>query len=315
MSNFGINGIGYNPLMNGLGTYGLGSSGTFGTYADPMSMNMMGMSPYTAGGLGMMGMYNPAFMAQMTQAQQQIEQSQLQHASAMHELLQNNKVEAYKVEDRAFFEKAMEDSGVNLYIENLAKKVREGDQDGICEEIDKLKNVLYTKYEDYYKTNKTKINPAINIVNYIDMLYAKIISAKVQEQVNLRSDIYKYGKNSFEHGFAKNFFGKTYDSKYVDETISYIYGTRVNNKEGKDRLQKIGAKVESGIEYVAAPIVGGLAGAGIAGTLAGMGKVFTPNFVSKHISWNGFKNFSKFGAAIGAIGALATDILWQNSRA
>ena len=32
---FGITGIGYNPYMSGLGTYGLSSGGSFGSYGDP----------------------------------------------------------------------------------------------------------------------------------------------------------------------------------------------------------------------------------------------------------------------------------------
>ena len=312
MSTFGINGIGYNPMMNGLGLYGLGTSGTFGTYADPSTMAMMGMSPYSMGGMGMMGMYNPTFMAQMTQMQQEIEKSQLQHSSAMHEILLQNKTDAFKAEDKALFEKAMVDAGVNQGIENLARKVKEGDQDGICEEFDKLKQTLYTKYQDYFRANKGNLNPALNVSEFIELLYTKIRSAQEGQVVNLRGDIYKYGESAFEHGFWKNLHGKDYHNRYTEETINYLYGTSVDNKAGKDRMEKIGAKVESGVEYVAAPVVGALAGAGVATTIAGVGKVISPSFIS---SWNGFKNFGKIGAALGAIGLLAADIMWQNSRA
>lgn len=315
MSSFGINGIGYNPMMSGLGTYGLGSSGSFGTYADPMTMGMMGMSPYSMGGLGMMGMYNPSFMAQYNQIQQEMEKSQLNHASAMHDIMLQNKTQAFTAEDRALFEKAMVDAGVNLGIENLSRKVKEGDQDGICEEFDKLKRTLYAKYGDYFKANSHRINADVYASNFIEILYSKIRSAQEGVQVDLRGDINKYGESAFEHGFRKNFFGKDYHERYTAETMNYLFGTSVDNKAGKDRMEKVGATIESGVEYATAPVVGALAGAGVAGTAAGLGKMLTPDFISNRISWNGFKNFSKLGAAIGAIGLLAADIWWQNSRA
>ena len=184
---FGITGIGYNPYMSGLGTYGLSSGGSFGSYGDP---SMMGLT----GGMGMMGFYNPAFMGQMTQAYQNIEKSQLEHSSAMHELLKQNQVSAYKADDRALFQKSMEDASLNGLIVNLAEKIREGDADGICEEFDKLKLALYQKHNAYLRANSDRLDPKESINNIIEAMYTQIISKKVGETVSLRSDIKKYGE-------------------------------------------------------------------------------------------------------------------------
>ena len=303
----GITGIGYGPYSSPIGMYGLGGGGAFSSYGDPASMGYY--SPY-----GMMGYY-PAFMGQMNQVYQNIEKSQLQHSGDMHELLLQNQTRAFTEQDRMIFEKAMVDAGVNLGIENLSKKIKEGDQDGICEEFDKLKQTLYQKYGDYFEANSDKLNPSDSVNQFIEVLYGKIRSQQEGKIVDLRSDIKKYGESAFEHGFWKNLHGKDYHDKYTEETMSYLYGTSIDNKAGKDRMQKLGGTVESAVEYAAAPAVGALAGAGAVGTVTGLGKVFAPDCISNHITWKGFKKAGKVGAWVGAALALAGDIWWQQSRA
>lgn len=311
----GINGIGYNPYMNGLGSIGLGTSGSYGTYTDPLSSGMMGYSPYSMGGLGMMGMFNPSFMAQMTQTQQQIEQGQLQHASAMHELLLQNKTNAYKAEDKKIFDIAMVDAGLKRGIDNLAEKIKRGEQDAICEEFDKLKQTLYQKHGDFFKANSDKLNPDLYVSQFIEEMYNKLRTAKEGQVVDFRSELEKYRESAFEHGFWKNLHGKDYHDRYSAETINYLFGTKIDNKAGKDRMQKLGGIVESGVEYVAAPVIGLGVGAATGATLGGALKLFAPNCISEKISWNGFKRFGKIGAGIGAAALLLGDIMWQNSRA
>ena len=309
----GITGIGYGPYTSPLGMYGLGGGGTFSAYGDPASMGYY--SPYGMMGMsGMMGYY-PAFMGQMNQVYQNIEKSQLQHTGDMHELLLKNQTRAFTEQDRAIFEKAMVDAGVNHGIENLSKKIKEGDQDGICEEFDKLKQTLYQKYGDYFKANSDVMNPSDSVNQFIEILYGKIRSQQEGKIVDLRSDIKKYGESAFEHGFWKNLHGKDYHDKYTEETMSYLFGTSIDNKAGKDRMEKLGGTVESAVEYAAAPVVGALAGAGAVTTAAGLGKMLSPDCISKHITWNGFKKAGKVGAWVGAGLALLGDIWWQNSRA
>lgn len=323
---FGITGIGYNPYMSGLGTYGLSTGGSYSSYADP---TMMGMT----GGMGMMGMYNPAFMGQMAQVYQNIEKSQLEHSSAMHELLQQNKVDAYKADDRALFQKSMEDAGLNGLIVNLAEKIREGDADGICEEFDKLKLALYQKHNTYLRANSDRLDPKECINNIIEGMYTQIISKKVGETVSLRSDIKKYGETAFMRGFNEKFFGKQdYHNNYTEETLSYLFGTRIDNKAGKDRMDKIGGGFGRVAEAGTATLAGYGTGIGLAAVGAAMsstvreylGTDFVKDEAGNVIKEGGkkLKNCSLGNglvktAKIGkwaALTALAADVIWQITR-
>lgn len=316
MSELGISGIGLNPYMSGLGSLGLGVGSSFGSYGDPTMMGMtgmgMGMSGLTgmSGMTGMMGMYNPSFMGQMTQAYQDIEKSQLQHASAMHNLMKQSQVDAYKSDDSALFQKSMEDAGINTQIKNLAKAIRnpEGaDADGICEEYDKLKSLIYQKYSSYFRENLNRLDPADTVRGIIENMYSSIMSANQQEPVTLRSDLEKYGETAFAHGFNKNFFGKKdYHNRYSAETISYIYGTRIDNKRGKDRMEKIGG----GLGKVAEGATAAAAGYGAGLGLAAIAKIWNPFSLCKSLGLKGTHTLGKIGLAA----ALAGDIIWQMSR-
>ena len=315
---YGITGIG-----NGLGTLGLGGTSTYydpmmgmtGAYSPYNSMGMMGSmgsmgamgamgpmgamgmmgaySPYS--GMGMMGMYNPSFMGQMNKAYQQVEVDQLNHSSAMHNLMLQTKTQAFTDQDRAIFEKAMVDAGVNKCVTNLAEMVRKGNSDGICQTYDELKQTLYTKYSDYFKANANRLDPADSVANYIELLYNQIISAQRCEQVDLRSDIKKYGETSFEHGFWKSLKGRDYHDKTSEQALSYMFGTPIDNKAGHERMEKYGAAAEKVTETIIAGTAGGVVGGSL---LAMIPKV----------------KF-KWAAPLAAGLAIAGDWLWQQSRA
>lgn len=295
---YDISAIG-NPYMSPLGALGLDGTSMYSSYGTPSMMGMGGMAGMLGSQYGMlgmpsmMGMYNPAFMSQMTQVHQDIEKKQLQHATDMHTLLLKNQVEQFNAEDRTLFEKAMRDAAVNKGVKTLAAKVREGDQDGICQEFEELKQTLYTKYADYFKENAYKVNPSDSVTNWIEILYGNIVSAERGEQVDFASDIKKYGETPFEHGFWKNLHGKDYHNKYSEETLSYIYGTNVDNKSGKDRMEKLGSWTERTVE-------GGVAA--LSGLM--MGKLAKGMFCKS----------SKYGGRFGAALALAGDLWWQMSR-
>ncbi len=279
MLGYGISGI--SPYTSPLGMLGLGGYNSYSSsYYNPA---MMGM------GMGMLGgYYNPTFMANQMQ---QVEQSMLNHTSAMHEMMLNNNVRAYEAQDKALFEKAMVDGQVTTGLENLAEKIKEGDQDGICEEFDKLKHTLYTKYSDYFKSNSDNVDPRKSVVNWIETLYNQVISKQRGEIVDLRNDIKKYGETPFEHGFWKNLHGKDYPEKYTEETLSYIYDTRVNNKAGKDRMEKYGAALSKVTETT----IAGLTGCVLAKIIPGI------------------KSLPKAGW-LGAIALAVGDLMWQSSR-
>lgn len=303
---FGITGIGSNPYMNGLGSFGLGAGGTYSSIGDMSSMGMAGYGMNGMGAMmgmpGMMGMYNPSFMGQMNQAYQEIEKQNLEHAGAMHKLMLQTQTQNYQADDQYLFQKSLEDGSVNTLIVNLADKIREGDADGICEEFDKLKSTLYTKHADYLKANSNRLNPSDSVNNVIENLYAQIITAKTGQVASLRNDIKQYGETAFNHGFNKNFFGKKdYHNNYSEETLSYLFGTRIDNKSGKDRMENIGGTVGRVAE------AGTVAASGAA---AGIGASILARLCSSKVTFSG----AKWMTAIGAVGGLAADVLWQMSR-
>ena len=303
---FGITGIGSNPYMNCLGSFGLGAGGTYSSIGDMSSMGMAGYGMSGMGAMmgmpGMMGMYNPSFMGQMNKAYHEIEKQNLEHAGAMHKLMLQTQTQNYQADDQYLFQKSLEDGSVNTLIVNLADKIREGDADGICEEFDKLKSTLYTKHADYLKANSNRLNPSDSVNNVIENLYAQIITAKTGQVASLRNDIKQYGETAFNHGFNKNFFGKKdYHNNYSEETLSYLFGTRIDNKSGKDRMENIGGTVGRVAE------AGTVAASGAA---AGIGASILARLCSSKVTFSG----AKWMAAIGAVGGLAADVLWQMSR-
>lgn len=303
---FGITGIGSNPYMNGLGSFGLGAGGTYSSIGDMSSMGMAGYGMSGMGAMmgmpGIMGMYNPSFMGQMNKAYHEIEKQNLEHAGAMHKLMLQTQTQNYQADDQYLFQKSLEDGSVNTLIVNLADKIREGDADGICEEFDKLKSTLYTKHADYLKANSNRLNPSDSVNNVIENLYAQIITAKTGQVASLRNDIKQYGETAFNHGFNKNFFGKKdYHNNYSEETLSYLFGTRIDNKSGKDRMENIGGTVGRVVE------AGTVAASG---AVAGIGASILARLFSSKVTFRG----AKWMAAIGAVGGLAADVLWQMSR-
>ena len=277
-------------------------------------MSSMGMAGYGMSGMGammgmpgMMGMYNPSFMGQMNQAYHEIEKQNLEHAGAMHKLMLQTQTQNYQADDQYLFQKSLEDGSVNTLIINLADKIREGDADGICEEFDKLKSTLYTKHADYLKANSNRLNPSDSVNNVIENLYAQIITAKTGQVASLRHDIKQYGETAFNHGFNKNFFGKKdYHNNYSEETLSYLFGTRIDNKAGKDRMETFGGAVGR----VAEGATAAGAGYGIGLAAAALAKVVNPLGICKNLGFKGTHSFGK----IGLMAALAGDILWQMSR-
>ena len=245
-----------------------------------------------------------------------MEVDQLNHAGAMHNLMLQNQTQAFTDQDRAIFEKAMVDAGVNKCVTNLAEMVRKGNADGICQTYDELKQTLYTKYSDYFKANSNKLNPSDSVANFVELLYSQIISAQQGEQVDLRSDVKKYGETAFEHGFWKNFHGSDYHDKTSEQALSYMFGTPIDNKAGHERMEKYGATAEKIAEVGAAAAVGAVA----VPTVAKAGKSVLSSIVSIGSEKGGeaiskLSTFNKKWAWAGAIGLAIGDWLWQQSRA
>ena len=301
------------PMMTGMmpgmgGMYG-GMSGMYGGMSSPYGMGMA--SPYgmgMMGGLGMMGMMSPQYIQQMGQAQQallqlqqQNEVSQLNHATDMHKLIQNADVQNLSIHERTIFEKAMTDGDIKNGIRNLCDVIRTGDQDAICEEYDKLKQYIYTKYADYIESNGGKMDVQSSVNDLISLLYGQICSAQSGEICDLRTDIKNYGESPFAHGFNSCFLGNSgHNEKYTEETLSYLYGTRINDKGSKSRAQKFGRWTAKGTEFLGSAAVGAGVGAGIFAA----GKAIAGNMPGKLKAW-----VLGGAAAIGLV-----DTIWQLSR-
>ena len=305
-----------------LGNYGLGG---YGSYSDPSMMatmngfggyggygSMMGMNGISPMG-GMMGMYNPSFLGMQTEmmkqyqkASEELEKMKVDHAVDMHDKYQQATVLNYSAQDRAFFLKAMEDGYVQQGIRQLHDAIKSGDQDEICQKFDLLKAGILTKYSEYFSGVDGQKNTAENINYYIRELYAQIVRAwQGGVPADMIEDIKQYGESAFEHGFNRSFLGKKgHNEKYSEETLNYLFDTRINNEGSKKKVQKWGDWTAN---YVAEPALGAAAGsaAGI-GLLTGL-KMLAPS----HIKWGKcFKHFGRFGLLAG----LAGDVVWQMTR-
>ena len=334
-------GYGISAIGSQLGNLGLGTTGAYTSYDSYMpsmlGMNgMMGMNGSLFGGMngmGMMGMWNPTFMGQMQQMQQQIEASQLDHASNMHSGLLRNEVTASRTSNAALIEKILTTTDTHYGIDRLCAKVQEGDQDGICAEFDKLRNSILTRYKDEFAVMGTEINQVVAANRIIEELYSQIVSAKRGgAPVTLEADIREHGDGAFMNGFNST-FRTGHHKRYVDETINHCFGTEIDEKASKDRKKMYGSWVGRGASVVET----GAYGAGLAmlgtGVTLGIMKGLTPkvaeetaegtakasgNWFTKqatksqnwvhNIKWG--KTLKRAGK-IGLIVGIAGDILWQ----
>ena len=305
---YGISGIGY-PLT-GLGNYGLGATSQYASYDNYMlGLNgmggMNGMNGSIFGMNPMYGMYNPLFMGKMYA---QMEQNQLAHASNMHSNLLNNQVRATAETNRAQINTMLVDASIQRGIDNLRQKVVEGDQDGICQEFDKLKNQVYKTYGDEILARGTEESPSAAATRMIENFYGSIVSAQVGEPVNLRTDIEKYGKGAGSTGFMQG-LRKGHHRRYVDETLYHCFGTQIDNKGSKDfsrNLGRVGGGIASFVEK-------GVVGLGIGSGLYALGIGITKGLAAligqgSHIKWNNkwLGGIAAAGAVIGMVG----DVIW-----
>ena len=88
----------------------------------------------------------------------------------------------------------------------------------------------------------------------------------------------------------------------AEDVLSYVNDTRIFNKAGKERVKKLGSGTEKVVEGAAALGTGYVVGLGAAGAakLTGLKSL-------------GIKGAGRAGK-IGALVALAADVLWQMSR-
>ncbi len=289
-----ISGIGY-----GLGNLALSAPGAYTSY-DNMMYGMGMYSPYS---YGMMGMNYPLMMAY---TQQNIESSQLQHSADMHSLLMQNDVRANRETDSALIRKVLTNSDIMQGIQNLRDKVVEGDQDGICQEFDKLKSAIYQTYKDELNERNGFNNPKTSASEIIEDVYNTVCKS------NLRTDIEKYGGNALTTGFKQQFKPGS-SERYVDQTLNHCFGLRIDQKGSQDTAKTVGA-VGGGIAHAAKY--------GVYGAAAGGTAILAGNLLAKGaaaIIGKGSKVPVKMklagkGALAGLIIGTLGDAVWQIAK-
>lgn len=313
---YGISGIGYNPL----GTMGLGLSGQYASY-DAYMPSMMGSGYATAmtnpmfatgamsGMYGMgagMNMYNPTYWAS---AQQQIEASQIQHAGNMQKLVLDNEVNGLNNSNSALINKMLSDGDIEQGIRRLYGKVKEGDQDGICEEFDKLKNYVCNTYRSELTAQGDKINPSTSATKIIEAIYGQTVTALAGDGKthSLEGDIRFYGENSFVNGFKGGLL-RGHNKRYTDETLNHCFGTSVNDQGSKEVNRTIGNGIGRIASVAQKGLIGSVSGVALTGLALGLGKLVSfgklPWLKCMGASWKG-------AMTIGAIAGIVGDILWQ----
>ena len=331
--------------ISALGNYGLGSSGAYSSY-DPLMMSMMGgygyggmMDPSMTmmGGYGM-GMMNPMMMGMGTdpatggnymdrymeylqkynEYTERMEERRLQHATEMHRKTQLAEVSNLSAHDQSFFLKAVEDGDVQHCVREIHDAIRRGNMDYVVKTFYELKQVIYNKFSDYFKTSDGNINSDEKIKQYICILYSEIaggyaISGGIKP--DLKNDILTYGETPWQHGFNKTYLGNSGHNKLnAEDALNQMFGTGINDAGSKAKAEKIGEWAARGAEVATAGAVGTAAGV----TALGAAKLFTPGFLKRSaIASNGLvkwgTKFKTWGKGVGLLAAGA-DILWQLSR-
>lgn len=316
---YDISQIGYNPL----GTAGLGLSGTYANYDNYMpSYYGMGMGIGTGMGYGMgmdqsiwnanamgmnpmmMGYYNPAYMAQL---QQHVEASQAQHAGNMHTVVLGNEVQAHKITDSAFVQKVLHNASVQQGVQNLYQKVQEGDHDGVCNQMDKLKRYIYDTYREELLAIGSK-NPAVDATELIEIIYSNIAEANSGKASNLRDDIIQHGENAFANGFYQS-LKEGHHERYTAETLNECFGLDIDNKEHQDKYQAAGKVVGGGVNILKKGAYGAIGGAALYTLGGGTLSLIKKAFGGKLIKFSGGR-LAQFAVGAAILTAIA-DCLWK----
>lgn len=318
-----------------LGTYGLSAASAYGSYDNYMpstyAMNGMmntgmngigfgGMDPSMMYGMGMMnpmaGSYGMEIMMQypkmMHELQNEIEKNQLLHNADMHRGMVTNEAKAYDDSVSALVQKILVNGDVQQGIMSLHEKIKEGDQDGICEEYDKLKTYVYNEYKEEFKNKGDKINAAIAANEVIERMYNEIVSQKFGGTHSLREEIIAHGETAFQNGFYRG-LRQDHNQKYVNQTLNHIYGERINNVGENENRQKFGKVLGFGASFAEKGAIGAAAGFGTYIVLGGACSLIKKVTTNK---WAKFNPKWAFGRAplIAAAGFLVWDVISKCSK-
>ena len=307
----------YDPAMMGMGSYG-----SYGSYG---MMNPMMMGGYGMGmGIGGYGNYMDQYMEmykKYNEAMEKIEERRVEHGIKMHQKEQMAEVANLSAHDQAFFEKAVVDGDVQEGIREIHDAIRRGDMDNVTQKFFELKQEIYNKFNEYFRSTDGNINTDEKVKRYICILYSEIAGGYASSggiKPDLKHDIAAYGETPWQHGFSKTYFGNSgHNQLNAEQALNQMFGTRINDEGSKKKAEMFGTWAARAAEVGTAGVAGSVAGV----TALGLGKFLTPSFATKWIpdaiatnsvvKWGTkFKTWGK-GAALAT---MALDILWQLGR-
>ena len=284
---YGINGIGYSPL----GNLGLGSTGTFASYdyCMPSSMGMYGMGNMGAVP-GMYGAYNYMNPEQMTQMNQRIEVSHLDHASNMHGNVKKMQVENQLQSTDALAANMINDGGLTLKVTEMKSKINNGDLQGAVNLYKELEGLVYNRFKGEIAGRGEEISVQVEVRNIIENYYYNT------NKTNLRADIEQCGESGYKNGF-RQIWEKGHSKLTIKQALHQIYGDRIDgaaNEKTEQVIGKAGGLVASAVEGAG---YGGLA-FGVAGTLLNVASLLLRGKTAFNWSkvWKGACRFSVLGA-------------------
>lgn len=292
-------GYNYSPYLG----YNLNTYPQFSNYMDYMNTNLGSMQMY--------GNYmNPLLMFRM---QNEMQTESLINNNSLKQLYANSEVQNAKITNNSLVSKIMITGDLNHDMKNLYAKIKEGDLKNVCVQFDNLLDKIYNNYRSELEAFGPDKNPRDTATYVIEELYEKIIKEEYGEDVNLRSDIKKYGENALKNGFNQGLRSghSTYD---VDETYNHCFGMGIDNKRAKNAANFGGKVLGRSVSAVEKGILG--AGAGTAITATGLGLT---SLGCKAIKGNGFNVFRGKGrlysvaAFAGAVAGMLGDIIWKST--
>ena len=183
----------------------------------------------------------------------------------MHAGVISNEVQANEDTLSGVIQKLLADGAVQEGIMTLHSKIKEGDQTGVCQEYDKLKDYVYATFDKEIKAKGISIARDAEARRIIRYIYGQIVSNTARDgdsEHDLEGDIQKYCGNAFQVGFMSGFKGNN-NQRYIEETLNHITGKRIDNRGYKDHLQKKGKVIGTicaGLKDIG---VGGVEGAGL----------------------------------------------------
>ena len=265
----GISPIGFNLGTSAYGDYtnfmpySMGMAGTgygtgYGTYG---AGSIFGYGPYAMGGLMEYQMY-------MNQLNNQIELNNLNHTRMMHAGMINNEVQAHEDSLSGLAQKVLADATVKQGIYNLNAKIKEHDQNGICDEYDKLQAYVFATFGKEIESKGTVIGRSNQVNELIEIIYSRMLGIGLRDDINLNCD------SAFQNGLVMGFRGQN-GRRFKDETINHIYGRRIDDVKSKHNQQRVGKVIGTAGSFVRDIGVGGAVGAGLYGTGLGAAAILT----------------------------------------